>query len=117
MAPSARSTTPTRCRHAATGAGLALRGLDASVELGLDDELVVLTAGGPTAASARSGRRSTSRRLPGYGATRACRGPGPARRDPDGRETLANGDALVRALEVIDAAYDSARTGRTVRLA
>jgi predicted dehydrogenase len=94
---------------------LALRGLDASVELGPDEEVVLVTAG-------RDGHLREERTTfevppaPGYGATGRA-----AVRDlldaiRDGRDTQATGEALVRALELLDAAYESARTGRHVRL-
>jgi UDP-N-acetyl-2-amino-2-deoxyglucuronate dehydrogenase len=94
---------------------LALRGLDASVELGLDDELVTLT---PAADGFVEEERTTFDVPPAAGYGPAGRA---AVRDlldaiRDGRETQADGDALVRALEVIDAAYASARTGARVRL-
>ena len=94
---------------------LALRGLDASIELGLDEELVLLTAGADGFAAEE---RQAFDVLPaaGYGASGRA-----AVRDlldaiRDNREPEANGDALVEALEVIDAAYKSARTGRHVKL-
>ena len=94
---------------------LALRGLHASVELGLGDDLVVLTRDDdgslhesrrtfvvpPAAGYGPQGRAAVTDLL---GAIR------------EGRETEAPLDALVRALDVIDAAYESARTGRRVRL-
>ena len=95
--------------------GLALRGLDASVELGLGDDLVVLTRGHdgmlheerrefaePTVAGYGAGGRAAVVDL--IGAIR------------ERRATEAPIDALVRALEVIDAAYESARSSRHVRL-
>jgi len=94
---------------------LALRGLDSSIELRLDDELVVLAA----AADGRVAEERTTFDVPpapGYGPTGRA-----AVRDlldaiRDGRETQADGAALVRALEVIDAAYESARTGSRVQV-
>jgi UDP-N-acetyl-2-amino-2-deoxyglucuronate dehydrogenase len=94
---------------------LALRGLDASVELAGEDELVILGrdddgrltetreafAVVPAAGYGPQGRAAVADLL---GAIRA------------GRETEAPVEALVSALEVIDAAYGSARTGRLVRL-
>jgi predicted dehydrogenase len=94
---------------------LALRGLDGSIELGLDEEVVLLTAGDD--GFVREERTAFEvPEAPGYGASGRA-----AVRDlldaiRDGREPVANGEALVRALEVIDAAYQSARTGRHVRL-
>ena len=94
---------------------LALRGLDGSIELGLDDSLVLLTAG----ADGFVHEEQTTFEVPsapGYGASGRA-----AVRDlldsiRDAREPQANGEALVHALELIDAAYESARTGRHVRL-
>lgn len=96
---------------------LALRGLDASVELGADEELLVLTAGGADGGLHEERTVFDVPNAPGYGASGRA-----AVRDlldaiRDGRDTLATGDALVRALEVIDAAYESARTGQRVRIA
>ena len=95
---------------------LALRGLDASVELAVDDELVVL------ARAATAACDGDAPDVHGHaGAPAMAPRAGPAVVDllgaiRDGRETEAPIDALVRALEVIDAAYRSARTGRLVRL-
>jgi predicted dehydrogenase len=95
---------------------LALRGLDASLEIGIDDELVLVTRGA-------GGRLDESRRsfaepaAPGYGATGRAAVADLLGAIRDGRETEAPMDALVRALDVVDAAYESARTGRHVRLA
>jgi UDP-N-acetyl-2-amino-2-deoxyglucuronate dehydrogenase len=94
---------------------LALRGLDASIELGLDEVLVLVTAGDD--GHLREERTTFDvPAAPGYGASGRA-----AVRDlldaiRDGREPQANGDALVRALELVDAAYESARTGRHVKL-
>ncbi len=94
---------------------LALRGLDGSIELGLDDSLVLLSAG----ADGFVHEEQTMFEVPpapGYGASGRA-----AVRDlldsiREGREPQANGDALVNALELIDAAYESARSGRHVTL-
>ena len=94
---------------------LALRGQEASLELGLGDELIVLTAGAD--GELREDRTSfDAPAVPGYGATGRA-----AVRDlldsiRDGHDTQAGGEVLVRALEVIDAAYESARTGSRVPL-
>lgn len=95
---------------------LALRGLEASVELGLDDELVILTAGGADGGLREERTSFDVPPVPGYGATGRAAVLDLLDAIPTGREPLANGDALVRALELIDAAYASAQTGRTVRL-
>ena len=94
---------------------LALRGQDASIELGLDEELVLLEAGDDGFVHEVRTTFDVAT-APGYGASGQA-----AVRDllnaiRDGREPEANGDALVRALELVDAAYESARTGRHVRL-
>lgn len=94
---------------------LALRGLEASIELGLDDELVVLTAGADGQLHEERTRFDVPP-APGYGASGRA-----AVRDlldaiREGRETQATGEALVATLELVDAAYESARTGRLVRL-
>jgi UDP-N-acetyl-2-amino-2-deoxyglucuronate dehydrogenase len=95
---------------------LALRGLDASIELGLDEELVLLTAQRDGDLLEEERTKFDVPPAPGYGASGRA-----AVRDlldaiRDGREPEANGDALVNALGLIDAAYESARTGRHVRL-
>jgi predicted dehydrogenase len=96
---------------------LAVRGLDASLEFGLDEELVIVTAGGADGGVLEERIAFDVPAVPGYGASGRA-----AVRDlidaiRDGRETAASGEAIVRALEVIDAAYESARTGMRVRLA
>ncbi len=94
---------------------LALRGLDASVELSTDDELVLL-------GRSDDGRLTETRQAfevepaPGYGAGGRAAVADLLRAIRDGAETEAPIEALVRALEVIDAAYASARTGRLVRV-
>jgi predicted dehydrogenase len=94
---------------------LALRGLEASIELGLDDEVVLLTAG--VDGFVQEERRTFDvPPAPGYGASgrAAVRDLLDAIREE--REPAATGEALVDALEVIDAAYESARAGRHVEL-
>lgn len=95
---------------------LALRGLEASIELGPGEELVLITGDGH---GGQLNEERTTFDVPpvlGYGASGRA-----AVRDlldaiGDGREPEAGGEALIRALEVIDAAYESARAGRRVRL-
>lgn len=94
---------------------LALRGLDASIELGLDEELTLFTAGDD--GFVREERTVFDvPAAPGYGASGRA-----AVRDlldtiRTGGEPQANGEALVGALEIVDAAYESAATGRHVHL-
>ncbi len=95
---------------------LALRGLDASVELGLGEDLVLVTAGGPDGGVREERQSFDVPPVPGYGASGRAAVQDLLEAIRDGRETQANGDGLVHALELIDAAYESARTGRRVRL-
>jgi predicted dehydrogenase len=95
---------------------LALRGADGSVELTGEDGLVLLTAGddGRLAETLHTFEIET---VAGYGAQGRAAVTDLLGAIRDDRETEAPIDALVRALEVIDAAYESARTGRLVRVA
>lgn len=94
---------------------LALRGLERSVELAGDDSLVILARGDDgTLAETRETFAVTP--AAGYGAQGRAAVADLLGAIRDGRETEAPIEALVRALEVIDAAYRSARTGRLVRL-
>ncbi|MEP6637757.1 MAG: Gfo/Idh/MocA family oxidoreductase [Chloroflexota bacterium] len=94
---------------------LAVRGLDASVELSAEDELVLLERGDDgRLAETRQSFEGTP--APGYGAQGRAAVADLLRAIRDGAETEAPIEALVSALEVIDAAYTSARTGRLVRL-
>jgi predicted dehydrogenase len=94
---------------------LALRGLDASVELGLADDLVILTRGAD-GTLVESRRDFAEAPVAGYGAAGRAAVADLLAAIDDGRATEAPIEILVRALEVIDAAYESARTGRHVRL-
>lgn len=92
---------------------LALRGVAGSIELAADDELVVLTQGPD--GSLHEDRASFSRPpVAGYGAQGRAAVEDLLGRIADGAETAAPLDELVRDLAVIDAAYSSAATGRTV---
>jgi UDP-N-acetyl-2-amino-2-deoxyglucuronate dehydrogenase len=95
---------------------LALRGQDGSVELAGDDSLVLLTAG-DDGRLAETHRTFETTAVAGYGAQGRAAVADLLGAIRDGRETAAPIEALVRALEVIDAAYESARTGRLVHLA
>ena len=95
---------------------LALRGLDASVQLGLADDLVILTRGGDgTLVESHQGFAEPP--VAGYGASGRAAVIDLLGAIDEGRATQAPLEALVHALEVIDAAYESARSGRHVRLA
>lgn len=94
---------------------LAVRGVNGSFELGLDDDLTVLTA-------SADGRLLESRRTypmapaPGYGPQGRAAVADLIAAVEGRRETAAPIDILVDSLELIDAAYASARSGRRVRL-
>jgi predicted dehydrogenase len=94
---------------------VALRGLDASVELGLADDLVVLTRGSD-GALVEERRDFAEPAVAGYGAGGRAAVADLLGAIREGRPTHAPIDILVRALEVIDAAYGSARSGRHLRV-
>ena len=102
----ARSRLPRPARRCAA--------LDASVELGLGDDLVVLTRGQRRHALVEERRTFAEPTVAGYGAGGRAAVADLIGAIRDGRATEAPIDALVRALEVIDAAYESARTSRHV---
>jgi predicted dehydrogenase len=95
---------------------LAIRGLDRSLELGLGEALTLVSAG-------QDGfvREETTTfdvpDVPGYGASGQAAVADLIAAIREGRETAANGDLLVGALTLIEAAYRSAREGRVVRIA
>lgn len=95
---------------------LALRGLDASVELRGEEEIALLTAGGPGGALREEVRRFEVPPAGGYGASGRAAVQDLLGAIRDGRPTVVDGEALVAAHELVDAAYESARTGRRVRL-
>jgi predicted dehydrogenase len=98
-------------------AHIALRGLDASVELGLGNDLTILTRD-PGGDGLLEERRSFDvPDVPGYGpeGLEAVRDLVAGIRE--GRDPAVTGEDLVRALDVIGAAYESARIGRVVRVA
>ena len=94
---------------------LALRGLERSVELAGEDQLVVLGRG-DDGLLAETREAFTVTPAAGYGAQGRAAVSDLLGAIREGRETEAPIEALVRALEVIDAAYRSAETGRHVRL-
>jgi predicted dehydrogenase len=94
---------------------LAVRGLDASLELGLDDDLVVLTRS-DDGTLVESRRAFSVPSMGGYGAGGHAAVTDLLGAIRDGRDTEAPFDDLVRALDVVDAAYESARSGRRVRV-
>lgn len=92
---------------------LALRGLDASLEIGLDGDLVVVSRA--VDGSLDSARRTFDEpAAPGYGAHGRAAVADLLGAIRDGRDSDAPIGALVRALQVVDAAYASARSGRRV---
>jgi UDP-N-acetyl-2-amino-2-deoxyglucuronate dehydrogenase len=98
-------------------AHLALRGLDASIEMGLGEELTIVTRD-PDGDGLREERQTFAvPEVPGYGASglEAVRDLVAAIRE--GRDPAVTGEDLVRALELIEAAYESATRGRIVRVA
>jgi predicted dehydrogenase len=94
---------------------LAVRGLDASLELGLDDGLVILSRS-DEGALVESRRTFSVPAMGGYGAGGHAAVADLLGAVRDGRDTEAPIDDLVRALDVVDAAYESARSGRRVRV-
>lgn len=95
---------------------LAVRGLGASLELRGDDDLAVLTAGGPDGGLLEDRRHFEVAPAAGYGAAGRAAVVDLLGAIEDGRDTAAGGAALVAALRIIDAAYESVRSGRLVRL-
>jgi UDP-N-acetyl-2-amino-2-deoxyglucuronate dehydrogenase len=93
---------------------LALRGLDASIELGPGERLTTLL---PAADGLQEETvEFDDPDVPGYGATGRAAVADLLGAIRDGRETEAPGDFLVAAHELLDAAYRSAREGRLIRL-
>ena len=96
---------------------LALRGTASSVELTGEGDLTILRPGGPDHGLAEERRTFAIEPADGYGASGRAAVADLLAAIDEGREAAANGDALVAALTVIDAAYEAARTGRSIRLA
>jgi predicted dehydrogenase len=95
-------------------ARVALRGRDASVELELDEAITILTPGGPAGGIREERRAFEVTEAAGYGAAGLAAVHDLLGAIADGHEPRATGDHLVAALEVLDAAYESAQTGRVV---
>jgi predicted dehydrogenase len=93
---------------------LALRGLDGSIELGPGERLTTLTAGVDGLQEQTTDLDEPD--VPGYGATGQAAVADLIAAIEEGRETEAPGELLVAALELIEAAYRSARDGRLIRL-
>ena len=94
---------------------LAVRGTDASVELGQGEDLVLVVAGED--GFIREERTSFDvEELPGYGASGHAAVADLLAAIHEARDPAASARELVAALEVIDAAYEAARTKRHVTL-
>ena len=93
----------------------AIRGLDASLELGPGEALTLVTAGddGMTHDETTGFDEPD---VPGYGAGGRAAVADLLAAISEGRETAANGELLVDALRLIEAAYRSASEGRVVRV-
>jgi predicted dehydrogenase len=93
----------------------AIRGLDASLELGTGEALTLVTAGDDGMTRDQTTRYDEPD-VPGYGAGGRAAVADLLSAIRDGRETAADGRLLVDALRLIEAAYRSAREGRVVRI-
>ena len=94
---------------------VALRGLDASLELGPGERFTTLQPGSDGLHEETTEFDDPD--VPGYGATGRAAVADLLGAIAEGREASANGEHLVAALELIEAAYRSARDGRVIRLA
>ncbi len=95
---------------------LALRGFDASLELHGEGALTILRPGGPDGGLAEEQQTFEIEPAAGYGASGRAAVADLLGAIREGRDTAADGEALVASLVVIDAAYEAARTGRHVRI-
>lgn len=91
---------------------LALRGSEASVELGLGEDLTVFTAGGQDGRIVGEDQHFEVEPAGGYGSGGRAAVEDLLACIESGAAPAAGGEALVEALSVIDAAYASAREGR-----
>lgn len=95
--------------------GMALRGTAASLELPPDGSLVTVLPD-PASPFLREDRLTFPEdRVPGYGAGGRDAVADLLAAIEEGRDPVVTGDDLVRALELVDAAYRSAASGSTVR--
>lgn len=96
--------------------GMALRGTAASLELPPDGSLVTVTPDPATPFLREDRLTFPEDRVPGYGAGGRDALADLLAATEEGRDPAADGEGLVRALTLVDAAYESARTGIRVRL-
>ena len=96
---------------------LALRGTDASLELGLSEDLTVLTIDAPGGPLVIEERHFDVEPAGGYGVGGRAAVEDLLACIASGGEPRAGGEALVDVLSVIDAAYASARDGRVTSVA
>jgi predicted dehydrogenase len=95
---------------------VAIRGVNGSVSVQFDGSVKWIGAGDRDDPVREESLTYTSASLPGYGSMAPA-----VIRDllsaiDEDRQPLANGDALVAALAVVDAAYEAAATGKRVRV-
>jgi predicted dehydrogenase len=95
---------------------LAFRGERASVKIQPDGATTWITAGNAADPVMTQQTTYESVRLPGYGAVGATIIDDLLHAIEEDRDPLATGEAVTAALRIIDAAYESARTGMRVRL-
>ena len=100
---------------------VAVRGTGGSVKLSPGawgrDSWLEWTGGGATDSVVAERRTYTNREVPGYGTGALSVISDLLAAIREDRQPLASGEALVRSLELIDAAYRAAATGERVRLA
>ena len=95
---------------------IALRGTDASTEVLGEDVLLTLTADPEGPFVKEQVTTYPNRPAPGYGSSGRDAVADLLAAIDEGREPIATGEHLVAALELLDAAYRSAREGRVVRM-
>lgn len=95
---------------------LAFRGVNGSVKIAPDGSLTWLGGGTFHDAVVTQETVYTTKSVPGYGTMGAAVIDDLLKSIATGSDLLVTGDDLVRALRVIDAIYEAARTGQRVRL-